>query len=185
MKLWLLRHARVHLDSGVCYGITDVPADNKATDAAADLFANYPAPGSALWSSPLKRTLQLTEALRCRRADLQVPFLDVRLQEMDFGCWEMKQWDEIPKKAVDDWVAEFATHRFGGLENAQDVINRVADALEQARALDSAELIWVTHAGVIRAVQYLMAHGMRKKITSVDDWPSNSLKTGEWIVVEI
>ncbi|MFT5933725.1 MAG: alpha-ribazole phosphatase, partial [Hydrogenophaga sp.] len=27
MKLWLVRHARVQLASGLCYGASDVPAE--------------------------------------------------------------------------------------------------------------------------------------------------------------
>jgi alpha-ribazole phosphatase len=51
-------------------------------------------------------------------------------------------------------MADFAHHRFGGAESTQQVIDRVAGALHDLRASQAREAVWVTHAGVIRAVQF-------------------------------
>ena len=197
MRLWLLRHAQVAVPAGTCYGASDVEADVQATEQAADAFAHRPAPGSALWTSTSSRALVLARAVASRRADLAAPQPDARLCEMDFGCWEMQLWQDIPRAAVDAWTADFASHRFGGQESAQDVIDRVAlalgDAVAQARRLASREMVWVTHAGVIRAVTYLVGVGdaqapdspTHRRIRSAAEWPSDAPAMGQWMSVDL
>ncbi len=185
MKLWLVRHAQVRVDAGLCYGVSDVDCDIEATDRAAKNFAPKPAHGSALWTSPLNRAHQLAHALSSIRPDLQGPRLDDRLQEMDFGQWEMQPWECIPREAIDVWVAEFPHHCFGGQECAQDVIDRVSTALTSASQLDVPEIVWVTHAGVIRAVQFLSTYPKRTAIQSVAEWPTSAPPMGEWVCLEI
>ena len=63
MKLWLLRHARVLLPAGLCYGSSDVPADTALTREAAQAFAPLPPPGTPVWVSGLLRAQQMVSAL--------------------------------------------------------------------------------------------------------------------------
>lgn len=185
MKLWLLRHAQVEVVAGVCYGMSDVSANAQSTQEAADAFAAHPALGSVLWSSPLTRAWQLGQALRHRRADLSAMQADARLCEMNFGSWEMQPWEAVPKMAVDAWVADFAHHRFGGGESTQQVIDRVGKALDDACDLNVPEMIWVTHAGVIKAVQYLLHEGRQSVISSPHQWPTHAPAYGAWVMLEI
>lgn len=185
MKLWLLRHARVLVQSGLCYGVSEVDADPAATDTTAQNFASIPARSSLLWTSPSARALLLASAIRSRRPDIAAPLMDARLQEMDFGNWELQAWEHIPRTAIDAWVTDFADHRFGGKESAQEVIDRVAAALSDASKLQVPEMVWVTHAGVIRAVQFLLASGMRRRILSASEWPASAIGMGEWLCVEV
>lgn len=150
MKLWLLRHAPVLLPSGLCYGASDVPADAQRTRDAARAFAQQPAPGTPVWVSGLLRAQQLAGALQAERPDLGAARIDVRLNEMDFGDWELKPWEHIPRDAFDAWMADFAHHRFGGAESSQQLLYRVAAAMADLRPAGSREVVWVTHAGVIR-----------------------------------
>jgi alpha-ribazole phosphatase len=184
MKLWLLRHARVLMPSGICYGASDVDADQAQTEQVAQQFADLPASGSRVWVSPAIRTQQLASALLTRRKDLQGPQVDSRLREMDFGVWELQPWADIPAEAMAAWTDDFARHRFGGNECTQDVIDRVAQALDATLAQSVSEAIWVTHAGVIRAVQFLQAGGHRS-IHSARDWPVSAPSMGEWMCIEI
>jgi alpha-ribazole phosphatase len=183
MRLWLLRHAQVLVPTGVCYGVSDVAADVAATQQAAQAFAALPAPASVLWSSPSGRAWQLACALHQERVDLKGPKCNDQLREMDFGQWEMQPWTSIPSSALDAWTADFGAHRFGGKESAQDVIDRVALALEQASDAGGADCIWVTHAGVIRAVQFLLTG--QRQITAVQDWPRHAPDFGQWIAVDL
>jgi len=114
MKLWLLRHARVQLPDGLCYGASDVAADAALTLAAARLWAPR-LPEDALWRvSALGRAQQMVEAIRFLRPSLPAPVVDPQLNEMHFGHWELQRWDSIPRQAFDDWMKDFAHHRFGG-----------------------------------------------------------------------
>lgn len=182
MKLWLLRHARVSLDTGLCYGASEVAADAQHTQAAAQAVAPVLPRQVPLRVSALGRARQLAHALRALRPDLSAPLVDARLNEMHFGLWELQPWDAIPRPAFDDWMADFAHHRFGGVESVQQVIERVADALQSQRA--HGEAVWVTHAGVIRAVQYVAAHG-RAAIRQASQWPREAPGPGGWLVLDV
>ncbi|HEY0297082.1 MAG TPA: histidine phosphatase family protein [Bordetella sp.] len=181
MKLWLVRHARPLIDPGVCYGRLDVAADPAATQACALSLAAALPPDLRVLASGLRRARQLAQALLALRADLRLA-VDERLGEMDFGQWEGVPWHDIPEDAVDRWARDFARHRFGGVESAADVLGRVAQALAAMSALD--EAVWITHAGVIRAVHHLVRHGDGAAPTAAT-WPSQAPAFGEWTVLTI
>jgi alpha-ribazole phosphatase len=184
MRLWLVRHARVQLAGGLCYGASDVPADPDHTAAVAAKLATVLPLGVPLWVSGLGRAQQLAAALRAQRADLAAPTVDTRLNEMNFGQWELQAWDAIPRSAFDGWMADFAHHRFGGAESTQQVIDRVAAALTEttaaSRETGADEAAWICHAGVIRAVQYLALHGATT-IEGVHRWPEHAPEPGGYI----
>jgi len=184
MRLWLVRHARVQLAGGLCYGASDVPADPEHTQAVAATLASVLPTGVPLWVSGLGRAQQLAAAVRAKRADLAPPTVDLRLNEMDFGQWELQAWEAIPRSAFDVWMAEFALHRFGGAESTQQVIDRVAAALNATRETGAADAVWICHAGVIRALQYLAAHGA-SPIEGVHQWPEHAPEPGGYIQITL
>lgn len=177
MKLWLLRHAQVELDAGLCYGASDVPAGQAITEQAAQSLALLLPAGLPVWVSGLGRAQQLAGELGRLRPDLGAACTDFRLNEMDFGQWELQRWDAIPRCAFDDWMADFAHHRFGGAESTQQVLDRVAAALDALRASRTPEAVWITHAGVIRAAQFIARHG-HASIRSVAQWPTDAPEPG-------
>lgn len=181
MKLWLVRHARPLVAPGVCYGSSDVAADEPETLACARALAELLPPGVNVRHSPLQRCTQLAQALESLRPDLRA-LADARLVEMDFGCWEGVHWDAIPKAAWDEWMAAFGSCRFGGRESVQELLQRVArarlDTRHQAR-----DALWITHAGVIRALAAL-AQG-REHIAHAQQWPQQALGFGEWLQLEL
>ena len=88
MNLWLVRHAQPLIAPGVCYGASDVPADDAATQAAARALALALPPGTRVASSPLQRCERLAKAVQGLRPDLSCK-TDARLAEMDFGRWQV------------------------------------------------------------------------------------------------
>jgi alpha-ribazole phosphatase len=184
MKLWLVRHARVLVKAGICYGSSEVFCDDSAVEEAANAFANCPAYGSMLWTSPSVRSTQLAMSIKSKRQDLIGPKVDDRLREMNFGKWEMHAWDDIPLSEFDAWTADFPNYRFGGKESTQEVIDRIANALQQVLSMNTSELVWITHAGVIKAVQFLSPAMQRKNISSAKEWPIQSPATGTWVCID-
>lgn len=184
MKLWLLRHAPVLLPEGLCYGASDAPADADKTREAAEAFAPLPPPGTPVWVSGLLRAQQMAGALQTRRPDLGAARIDPRLNEMDFGTWELQRWDAVPRSTFDDWMADFAHHRFGGAESTQMLLYRVAAALGDLRPATSTDVVWVTHAGVIRAVRHIVGSG-GVHIREASEWPVEGPKPGEWVTLEL
>jgi alpha-ribazole phosphatase len=184
MKLWLLRHAAVVLEPGLCYGASDVAAHTDLTQQAADAVAPLLPAGASIRVSGLRRAQQLVHELQRLRPELGPLQVDVRLNEMNFGTWEMTPWDAVPRPDFDTWMADFGEHRFGGAESVQMLLARVAAALHATRAAGGKEAIWVCHAGVIRAALYLVAHG-DLPLTSAAQWPKDAPATGGWTSVTL
>ncbi len=182
MKLWLLRHARVVLEPGLCYGASDVPADVGRTQEAAAAAASMLPSGLPVWVSGLARAQQLANELSERRPDLKTSVVDKRLNEMNFGQWELQAWNAIPRAAFDVWMSDFAHHRFGGAESVQQLIHRVAAAWTSLQHSRVEEAVWITHAGVIRAAQFLAVQG-HTAIQGVDQWPKEAPETGGYLVL--
>lgn len=175
MMLWLARHAQPVAAEGLCYGATDLAADAQSTLEAARALAAVVPGGLPVRTSPLRRCRQLAEALQELRPDL-VPVADARLAEMDFGTWEGQRWDAIPRSEFEAWMADFARHRCGGGENVADLMQRVACARADARSGEG--VLWLTHAGVVRAVRLLGAGIAMPRCPA--DWPEQGLPFGGW-----
>jgi alpha-ribazole phosphatase len=172
MKLWLARHAQPLVASGICYGATDVAADAALTQQAAESLAQALPPDTLCRVSPLQRCQQLAIALQTIRPDClfnSTTCIDTRLVEMDFGHFEGQRWADISKAEVDAWTANFGNHRFGGQESANEVLQRVAQALQDCQTQPADHVLWITHAGVIRAAT-LLSHGVMQ-IEAAEQWP--------------
>jgi alpha-ribazole phosphatase len=179
MKLWLVRHAQPLIGAGICYGVLDAAADAALTAAAASSLAVHVPQNTVCRISPLRRCQQLAAALAQLRPDLSIESstcTDQRLTEMDFGEFEGQAWATIPKAAVDAWTADFGNHRFGGKECANDVLQRVKAAIDDSRATNADNVLWITHAGVIRAVD--VHHQGIYQLTSPSEWPREVLEFG-------
>jgi alpha-ribazole phosphatase len=144
MRLHLIRHPKPTIEPGICYGQLEIPAKIEMAEVAR-LRAELP-PGLPVWSSPLLRCRQLAEQLHAQ------PMIDVRLAEMNFGAWEGRPWDDIPRHELDAWAADIAGYAPPGGESPAALQRR---ALAFVAGLDVQEAVIVTHAGVIRT---LLAH---------------------------
>jgi alpha-ribazole phosphatase len=179
--LTLVRHGRPLVPAGVCYGVTDVAADAAHTQAIAQDLAAHILPGAILMSSPLQRCSALARAVHQLRPDLELCF-EPRLAEFDFGCWEGWRWDAIPKSALDAWTARFASHRFGGIDCVQDMLERVGAVWDACRLAGKSQ-VWITHAGVMSAAS-LLAREIRV-IDQAHAWPSPSPAHGARVVLQM
>ena len=179
MNLWLARHAQPLIGAGICYGALDVAADVALTTAAAQALASALPENTLCRVSPLRRCQQLGAALAVLRPDLSIKSrtcTDTRLAEMDFGHFEGQPWASIPKPAVDAWTANFGNHRFGGKESANEVLQRVKAALDEHAALGVDNVLWITHAGVIRACS-LVKQGIHR-VSTPEQWPQAVVEFG-------
>ena len=176
MTLWLVRHAQPLIASGICYGQLDVKADLAATQKSAETLKSVLSGGVCVLTSPLQRCELLAHVFIGLQPGLSVK-KDARLQEMHFGQWEGRAWADIAKAELDAWTDDFANYRTGGTgESVTQFMARVAAAFDE---LDpSKDTLWVTHAGVIRAVT-LLASGIRH-INRADEWPTHAPAYGQW-----
>lgn len=184
MNVWLVRHAQPCIAPGVCYGALDMAADPQATERAARQLASVLPRALTVQVSVLQRCEQLAQCLRGLRPDL-VFKKEARLVEMNFGRWEGVPWSEVPRAALDRWTADFGAHRFGGVESANQLLQRVAavwaDTLGSAPPGPPADAVWITHAGVIRAAT-LLAQGIHR-LEQAAQWPRVAPAFGQWTVL--
>lgn len=180
--LWLLRHAPVEAATGLCYGATDLSCITGQTGVVAAAVAPLLPAGIAVRTSPLQRCATLAAALALERPDLPPPSVDARLAEMDFGAWEGRPWDAIARSDFDAWLSDFAQARAGVHgESTQLFMARVGAAWDDWRACGR-DALWVTHAGVIRAV-LLLQRGVRCP-GSATEWPREPIAFGAWLKVQ-
>ena len=142
----LVRHTATAAPPGLCHGRTEVPLADSFPDEAAAVRACVEAAldgrAFSLHSSPAGRCRRLAEVFG-------VPFaIDPRLQELDFGDWEGRAWDALPRAALDAWGDDFVRVGPPGGERFSDLAVRA----EAALAALSGHAVVVTHAGVIRAL---------------------------------
>ncbi len=119
MILHLIRHPKPRIANGICYGRLDLLAENSAV-VADKLQLELPA-GLPLWSSPLLRCRELAECLHPQ------PMFDERLAEMNFGEWEGRPWDDIPRAQLDAWAADVAGYIPPGGESALALQHRYVE----------------------------------------------------------
>ncbi len=164
-RLWLVRHPPVAVPPGVCYGRTDV-ALAAAPDAMAAALAVRLPERFGLVSSPLQRCAELARLLH------PAPHFDARLQEIDFGDWEMQRYDALPRADIDRWAADVWGFRPPGGESAGEMARRV-------------ETAWAEHR---HDVQVVVAHGGPLKVIAgrlLDlpqaAWMNIACPQGHWI----
>ncbi|MGJ7508844.1 histidine phosphatase family protein [Variovorax sp. GT1P44] len=181
MKLHLVRHAQTTAPEGQCYGRTDVAVLPELTLAAAERVAPLLPADIEMRSSPLMRCDDLARAILALRSDLRVR-TDPRIAEMDMGAWEGGAWTAIDRAEFEHWTRNFADTRAGGNgDSTRQFMQRVGEAYDEwlARGHDA---IWVTHAGVIRAVSLL--HGGLRCVERADQWPAHPIAYGACVTIE-
>ena len=71
---------------------------------------------------------------------------------MNFGDWEMKLWDELPKDKLKQWMDDFVNVRVPGGESFGALIDRVNMFLEDIAKVKYKNICIVSHSGVIRTI---------------------------------
>lgn len=152
MRLCLIRHFAPDVAAGVCYGQTDLALrlplhhETKRLDALREQLAALSITEAPVFSSPLQRCRLLASALTPAFVK------DARLQELNFGDWEMQPWDAIGPAPLDAWAADLAGFRPPGGETGYELQKRTLNWLREISAIHD-HAIAVTHSGVMRALQ--------------------------------
>jgi alpha-ribazole phosphatase len=148
MRIALVRHLPASIAPGVCYGRLDVGMDPAAEVGL--LASDVVLQGAArVWSSPARRCSVLAEAIG--RA-LAVPLtFDTRLQELDFGEWEGRSWDTIPRGDLERWAESPMTFAPPGGESGAALIARVRDFRAELLG-DGQDCVVVSHGGPLKVL---------------------------------
>jgi alpha-ribazole phosphatase len=148
MRLYLIRHPQPEVATGICYGSTDLPVSEQESHRALAALPALP-PDAPLYASPLRRCSEFAALLAAARGFASVMH-DARLAEMDFGAWEMRAWNDIPRTEIDAWAADPAGYCPTGGESVTQVAQRVRAFMADLRGLKLEQAVVVCHAGTIR-----------------------------------
>jgi len=154
MKITAIRHTRVAVVAGICYGQTDVPLNGTYPDELQRVQSKLNGQVfDAVFCSPLTRCRQLAADLFPRET---IQF-DERLKELNFGHWEMQHWNDISDSPeAKAWFNDFVEVRTHGGESFRDQINRTAAFLEDLEAMNYTAVAMVAHGGILRALDCLL-----------------------------
>lgn len=143
MNVYLIRHTSVNVPKGTCYGQTDVPLNNSFEEEAQVVKNQLKGKEfDYIYSSPLTRCKRLAHfCIQNQEINYQP-----QLMEMDFGDWEMTQWDQLDFNAWDiDWVNTPVPNG----ESFCEMYQRVADFLEKLKKESHENVAIFTHGGVL------------------------------------
>jgi len=146
MELVVIRHTRLEIDGGRCYGQSEITLADSFEAELASLSGRLPPPWCAVYSSPSRRCTQLAGQFG---DSVQT---DERLLEYHFGDWEMMRWDDIDAQALDRWMRDFVNVSAPNGENLLQLFARVAAFMDRLRERDHRRCLVVTHSGVIRCI---------------------------------
>lgn len=152
-KIRFVRHTPPHVEPGICYGFSDVDV-NGDFDRHLNLIQNRLSGHTpeVVFSSPLIRCQKLAQALY---PSMSIAY-DDRLKEMNFGDWELQQWDAIAHNALTRWAENLWEYPTPNGEAFGGFYRRVMAFIEMISAAHGGQSITViTHSGVIRCVLML------------------------------
>jgi alpha-ribazole phosphatase len=146
MEIYLVRHTETVCEKGICYGQADIGLLEPFTEQFEVIKKQIPE-DAVIYSSPLQRCTVLANYLS--DANYQT---DSRLQEMNFGDWELKKWDDIPSEVINPWMNDFVNVKVPNGESFTELYTRVVDFSVTTLESDITKpIVLVTHAGVIRS----------------------------------
>jgi len=145
--IYLVRHTAPAVNRGICYGQTDIDVLESFYEEAAIIKSCLPEMIEQVHSSPL---------IRCKKlADHLFPDANIltheALMEINCGKWEMKSWNDIPKKEIDPWMNDFVRVCIPGGESYIDLYERVTNCFSRIMTANTNGAI-ITHGGVIRSI---------------------------------
>jgi len=148
MKVTLIRHTKVDVPKGTCYGWSDVPVAKSFEEEAAVTKQNLmkKQPFDAVFSSPLTRARKL--AAYCGYPN---PTLDNRLKEMNMGDWEMRLYDDIAKEDphILAWYEDYMHLEATGGESFPLLYDRVSAFLDWLKTQSYDHVAIFAHGGVL------------------------------------
>lgn len=154
MEITCIRHTSVDVPPGYCYGQTDVALkasfEEEATQVAAQLAGEK---FDRVYTSPLSRCTRL--AARCGYAGA---VREPRLQEMNFGRWEMTPFSDLTGQEAAHWFHNWLHTATPEGESFLDLYARVSAFLEELRRSDIEKAAVFTHGGVITCARIYAGH---------------------------
>ncbi|KAF2514312.1 alpha-ribazole phosphatase [Flavobacterium foetidum] len=150
MEIYLVRHTETICEKGICYGQSDVDIAKPFDKIFSKIISELPSEAVIL-SSPLQRCVILAKHIQENINAISYQE-DKRLMEMNFGDWELKNWNEIPPEELNPWMEDFVNIKTTNGESFTELHERVGDFLSEKISKTKHPIIIVAHAGIIRSI---------------------------------
>jgi alpha-ribazole phosphatase len=160
MEIILVRHPETIAPKGMCYGRLDLELKDPVEETKSKVTQNLTEAPDFIIASPLPRAKKLADSLANHFGIPDVP-TDDRLMEMDFGDWEGKMWDELPKQETKHWMENFVHANAPNGESFVELQKRVLHFAEEwwlhpqmpkIHSLGIKRLMIVSHSAPIRVL---------------------------------
>lgn len=156
MNIFLVRHTSVNVPPGICYGQTDVPVnetfEQEADEVATAIKSLSEQPFERVYCSPLTRCRKLADHCGYRHDYI----VDNRIMEMNFGEWEMQEFEKIKDPRLNEWYNDYLHVTATGGESFRQQLSRVSSFIDEVRTLQvprHSNILVFTHGGVIICAQ--------------------------------
>ena len=169
MKIYLIRHGQTDWNlEGKIQGSHDVSL-NETGSKQAELLAMGmdKRPVVQIFSSRQKRALETAQAVG-RRQHVAVTVID-GLEEVEFGEWEGKTWDEISREYPEEfkvWCTEPAEIVPPGGESRPQIYRRIGNALNEILRRSRGDIAIVSHGA---ALAYMVSLMLEKELGDHDE----------------
>lgn len=151
MEIYLIRHTETVCEKGICYGQSDVDIAAPYDLIFDEIVSQLPSE-AMIFSSPLKRCVILAKHIQNNIKTISY-HEDDRLKEMNFGDWELMNWNEIPSEQLNPWMEDFVNIQVSNGESFVELHDRVCDFLKNILSKDiQSPIVIVAHAGIIRSI---------------------------------
>ncbi len=168
MNIYFIRHTSVAVPKGICYGHTDVSLNPTFESEA--LVVQQKLDGlvfDRVYTSPLTRAKLL--ASYCGYPDANP---DDRLQEFNFGEWEMQDYDRLYAEDArfKQWCEDYVYMHAPGGECLLDMLARVNSFIDEALSSGCDRIAAFCHGGIIAAA--MLRKGMTTYQNAFSDVPA-------------
>lgn len=149
-----MRHPAANIAPGICYGRLDVGIAQPAGQAVAAIVASLGGfAATHLWSSPARRCREVADVIA---ASLHLAAIqDERLLELDFGTWEGRPWEDVPREALESWASAPMAFAAPGGESGLALIARVTEFAFMVAGMPGDAVI-VSHGGPLKLLAALL-----------------------------
>lgn len=154
MNIYAIRHTKPDIESGICYGQSDLQVANSFTleqkvvsEKLEGIWFDW------VYCSPLQRCRILAESM----FEDEVIVFDDRLKELNFGDWELKSWEDIYSgKYGKVWFDNYQEMKTPNGESYPEMRKRIESFLSKIKENDYKNIAIFTHVGVIRIMKSII-----------------------------
>jgi alpha-ribazole phosphatase len=151
LEIYLVRHTETVCEKGICYGQSDLNIAEPYDSIFENIVKQLPSK-AIVFSSPLKRCVILAKYVQNNIKTISYQE-DKRLMEMNFGDWEMKNWNAILPEQLNPWMEDFVNVPASNGESFVELHNRVEAFLTDLTSKEiNQPIVLVCHAGIIRSI---------------------------------